>query len=493
MPPYKSATDRPPLEIERLPLRFDNDDARVITRLFTPGGEMRIRKVIKRITKLDESDVDRLLADVMRSFRNRHADLEKSFEHHYEVIVRMVGRPVGLSQNRKLLIGSYFTMEYSFESAALFNPSIVPRPDQCATDPRAVRFLMSLRATGEGHVSSLAFRTGTIKANGVVEVDPPSKISRTAKVAHDRVYYREIFRNKLYQMSVNNEVVDTILGALGEEFTMAQLESAVGEARAIDANLVQAQDTVDSMFWLARSNYKLKLNPGGDPSELVIFPQSENDAKGIEDLRLVRFVDEDDSVQYVGTYTAYNGFSALPQLMETRNFNNLRIHTLNGKCAVNKGMALFPRKIDGHYVMCSRIDGENLYVSYSDMLHFWESAELLVTPKAPWELMQIGNCGSPIETPAGWVMLTHGVGPMRQYCIGAMLLDLHDPTKVIGQLDKPLITPNEAERDGYVPNVVYTCGAMAHNGRLIIPYAASDQFTSFGSVEIEALLDWLLN
>ncbi len=492
MPPT-TTTKRMPLEIERLPVRFDNDDGRVIARLFTPGGEMRIRKVIQRIGRLGENDIDRLLADVMQKFRHRHGEIEKIFLDHYETVVRMVGRPIGLSENRKLLIGSYFTMEYSFESAALFNPSIVPSKLQCSVDRESVRFLMSLRATGEGHISSLVFRTGTITADGVVEVDPPSRISHAAKISHDRLYHREVFRRKLHEMSVDSETVDLILDALEGEFTFAQLERAVTQARAMEPRLMQTQETIDSMFWLARSNYQLKLERGSDPSEIVIFPQSENDSRGIEDLRLVRFVEDNGEITYMGTYTAFNGFTALPQLMETRNFNNLRIHTLNGACAVNKGMALFPRKIDGHYVMCSRIDGENLFISYSDMVHFWESAEPLTTPKAPWELMQIGNCGSPIETEAGWIMLTHGVGPMRQYCIGAMLLDLDDPTKIIGQLREPLITPNECERDGYVPNVVYTCGAMEHNGRLIVPYAASDQFTSFGSIEIDTLLDWLIN
>ena len=492
MPPT-TTTKRMPLEIERLPVRFDNDDGRVIARLFTPGGEMRIRKVIQRIAKLGENDIDRLIAKVMHQFRHRHANIEEVFREHYETVVRMVGRPIGLSENRKLLIGSYFTMEYSFESAALFNPSIVPNPDQCSIDPNSIRFLMSLRATGEGHISSLVFRTGTITANGVVEVDPPSAVSHAAKVSHDREYHREVFRRKLHEMSVDQDTVDTVMNALDESFTFSQLEQAVSAARSIDPNIGQHQESIDSMFWLARSNYELKLHRGSDASELVIFPQSENDSRGIEDLRLVRFEEDDGETTYMGTYTAFNGYTALPQMMETSKFNKLRIHTLNGACAVNKGMALFPRKIDGHYVMCSRIDGENLFISYSDMLHFWESAEPLTTPRAAWELMQIGNCGSPIETEAGWIMLTHGVGPMRQYCIGAMLLDLDDPTKIIGQLEQPLISPTECERDGYVPNVVYTCGAMEHNGRLIIPYAASDQFTSFGSVEIDTLLDWLIN
>ena len=250
-------------------------------------------------------------------------------------------------------------------------------------------------------------------------------------------------------------------------------------------------ETAESMHWLARENYQLSLPDDADISEIVIFPQSENESMGIEDLRLVPFIDDDGSVTYYGTYTAYNGYRVLPQLMETTDFHTFRMHTLNGACVQNKGMAMFPRRINGHYCMCSRIDGENLYIMYSDIAAFWETAELLKAPQHPWEFMQIGNCGSPLETPAGWLLLTHGVGPMRRYCIGAMLLDRNDPLKVIGHLDEPLIMPTEEEREGYVPNVVYTCGALVHGDCLYMPYAMSDSATGFAIVELKSLLERL--
>jgi predicted GH43/DUF377 family glycosyl hydrolase len=237
----------------------------------------------------------------------------------------------------------------------------------------------------------------------------------------------------------------------------------------------------------------LELSREADASELVIFPQTSNESHGIEDLRMVRFVDDDGSVTYYGTCTAFDGYRVLPQLIETRDFLGIGVHTINGARAQNKGMALFPRRIGGHYVMCSRIDGENLYIMVSDIVHFWETAELLQKPRCPWEFVQIGNCGSPLETPAGWLLLTHGVGPMRTYCIGAMLLDLNDPLKVIGCLDEPLITPTEKERDGYVPNVAYSCGAMIHNGNLFLPFATSDMITRFAMVSLDSLLDRLIS
>jgi predicted GH43/DUF377 family glycosyl hydrolase len=279
---------------------------------------------------------------------------------------------------------------------------------------------------------------------------------------------------------------------LPDFFALAQLEHAVDDAHDCRPELYQLEETTDGMLWLARSNYHLELPQDADASEIVIFPQSENESMGIEDLRMVRLVDDDDTITYFGTYTAHNGYRALPQLMETNDFQRVRIHTLNGARARNKGMALFPRRIGGHYVMCSLIDGENLYVMYSDFVHFWESAELLQRPKYPWEFVQIGNCGSPVETSEGWLLLTHGVGPMRRYCIGAMLLDIADPLKVTASLDEPLIVPTEAEWEGYVPNVVYSCGAMAHDGCLFIPYGMSDQASGMACVSLDALLDRLV-
>lgn len=489
----RRTVSRPPLEVRRLPIRFEGDDRRVITRPFYPTGEARIRTVVDRVSRLSEQEVRRTLAQVLKSFERRHRDIESVFEEHYARAVSLIERPNGISRIRRLLIGSYFTMEYSIQSCALFNPSIVPHLSQSGIPEGAVRFLMSLRATGEGHVSSIVFRSGVIGAGQTVRFDPPGQFSRWARRSPDRQYEKRLFRRKLREIAIDEAAVDLVMGRLPEEFTFAQLEHAVSEARGAEPQRFQLEETVEGIFWLARSNYQLELPKDADASEIVIFPQSDNERQGIEDLRMVRFVEDDGSVTYFGTYTAYNGYRVLPQLMETTDFLRIGIHTLNGARAQNKGMALFPRRIDGHYVMCSRIDGENLYIMYSDIVHFWETAELLQTPRYPWEFIQIGNCGSPLETPEGWLLLTHGVGPMRQYCIGAMLLDLNDPLRVIGSLDEPLIVPTEEEREGYVPNVVYTCGAMIHGDYLYVPYAMSDRATSLAVVPLASLLERLVS
>jgi predicted GH43/DUF377 family glycosyl hydrolase len=382
-------------------------------------------------------------------------------------------------------------MEYSIASAALFNPSIVEHPNQDHVREGGKRFMMSLRATGEGHISSIVFRTGVIQPDNSVTFDAPGPFHRRARQSPDQVYLKHLFRRKLHEMAINREAADAVVGRLPDQFTFAELEHAIEHVRANEGQILQLEETTEGIRWLARENYQLRLPDDADISEVVIFPQSDNESRGIEDLRMVRFEDDDGSVTYYGTYSAYNGYRVLPQLMETSDLLRIRIHTMNGACVQNKGMALFPRRIDGHYVMCSRIDGENLYIMYSDIAQFWETAELLQTPKHPWEFVQMGNCGAPLETPEGWLLLTHGVGPMRSYSIGAMLLDLHDPLKVIGHLDEPLIMPTEDEREGYTPNVVYTCGAMIHNQHLYIPYAMSDTSTGVAMVPLDSLLDRL--
>ena len=478
--------------IERLPIKFESDHRRVIARPFSVGGEKRIHSVVTRVAQLPEQDVEALLADVERDFHGRHHDMVAIFEENFASVAKLAELSTDISRARRLLIGSYFTMEYSIESAALFNPSIVPHPDQSNLPDGALRFIMSLRATGEGHISSIVFRTGVLESDHDVIMDPPGKTSRPVKQSPDRSYDREIFRRKLKEMGVDPAATDFVLNSLKERFTFAELEHAITAACESNPELVECQKAHESMTWLARSNYRVRVPEGAEASEMVIFPQTEAESRGIEDLRLVRFVEDDGSVTYFGTYTAYNGFHILPQLLETRDFHHVDIHTLNGRMVQNKGMALFPRKVGGHYVMCSRIDGENLYIMFSDYVHFWESAELLIEPKYPWELMQIGNCGSPIETEEGWILITHGVGPMRKYCIGAMLLDLEDPMKIIGHLRHPLLVPNEDERHGYVPNVVYSCGALKHHGRLYIPYAMSDSASSFAPVDVDELLEELV-
>ena len=398
-----------------------------------------------------------------------------------------------LSRNQRLLIGAYLTAEYAIESAALFNPSIIPHHNQRNLPAGAVRFIMSLRATGEGHVSSIVFRTGVIFADHRIEIDPCSPFASPIRVVPDKQYEKALFHRKLQDIGVIEDVANAVLESLADSFTSDQLDHAISETRAAASDKLAIEESLLGIQWLARSNYQLELSPQTKASEVVIFPQNSNESHGIEDLRMVRFVDDDGTITYYGTCTAFDGYRILPQLIETRDFLKIGVHTINGARAQNKGMALFPRRIDGHYVMCSRIDGENLYIMFSDIIHFWETAELLRTPRSPWEFVQIGNGGSPLETSEGWLLLTHGVGPMRTYCLGAMLLDLDDPLKVIGSLNEPLIAPTERERDGYVPNVAYTCGAMIHDGQLYLPFATSDMITRFAVVSIDSLLNRLCN
>jgi len=479
-----------PIALRPLDVILRGDERRVIARPFILGAQ-RIRSLFDRIATLSDSQVDTLLRQIEASYSHRHEDLHEIFDEHYTDGAALIGFTNHWTLRRKLLAGAYLTMEYAIESAALFNPSIVAHPDQSPTPEGGLRIVMSLRATGEGHVSSIVFRTGFIQPDGSVDLDPyPDKLHRS-RISPDRAYLRSLFQRKLREMGVNGPVVENVLSRVAERFTQGQLVTAVEAARPQFTDRPDAAEIFRTILWLANSNYHIDLAADAELSELVIFPMSEEESRGIEDLRMVRFVDDDGTVTYFGTYTAYNGQRTLPMLMHTTDFRRIEFASLNGAAALNKGMALFPRRIDGRYVMCSRIDGENLFISTSESVHFWHSADKLAGPVHPWEFTQIGNCGSPIETESGWLLLTHGVGPMRTYAIGAMLLDLHDPRKIIGQLRDPLIAPQESEREGYVPNVVYTCGALVHRGTLYIPYANADRRTSMVCVELEELLDRL--
>ncbi len=475
-----------------MPIRFENDIRRVITRRFDPGGEARVRKIIERVAGLSDAEVDRVLDQVLKKFQGRHKQITAVFDEHYQAAAALVGETNGISPNKRLLIGSYFTAEYSIESAALFNPSIVKHRNQWNLPQGAVGFIMSFCATGEGHVSSIVFREGIINADRKITMGPPSRYSHRVRISPDNQYEKHLFQQKLREMAVDETAVNSVMNLLGDYFTITQLEHTLAVASETAPEKPVFEQTRNSILLLARSNYQLELSKDAEAAEVVIFPQSSDERYGIEDLRMVNFTDDDGSTTFFGTYTTFDGYRLLPQLMDTTDFLRIGIHTLNGARAQNKGLALFPRRINGHYAMCSRVDGENLYIMYSDIVHFWETAELLQTPKYSWEFVQIGNCGSPLETPAGWLLLTHGVGPMRTYCIGAMLLDLKDPIKVIGQLNEPLITANEKERDGYVPNVVYTCGAMIHDDHLYIPFSTSDHVTRFAYVSLPRLLERLL-
>jgi predicted GH43/DUF377 family glycosyl hydrolase len=477
--------------IQRRSTVLSGESSRVITRPHIPGDEARTKVLIGRVSKLGDDDVHNLLEGVIQDFSGRHRNFRNVLSENFNRIAQHVPKKTSLSSEQELLLGAYFTAEYSVEAAALFNPSIVPHPDQKGVAKGSRRFVMSFRATGEGHVSSIEFRSGLVDDNHDIYFDPISQYIATPEMHTDPVYHRLHFRRKLEEMGASDRVTDKLLKGLGEEFTFGQLETKIRKLLSTKFRLKDKRHAIDTVLWLARSNYAVIFRPDEQISERVIFPVSENESAGIEDARFVRFEDDDKSVTYYATYTAYNGFDILPQILETTDFLTFRMHTLSGQAAQNKGMALFPRKINGKFVMLSRQDGVNNYIMFSDSVRFWNEAQLLQEPVHPLEYVQVGNCGSPVETPAGWLALFHGVGPMRRYSIWAELLDLQDPSQVIGRLHEPILTPDEHERDGYVPNVVYTCGSMIHGDTLIIPYGIADQRCRVATVSIADLLSRL--
>jgi predicted GH43/DUF377 family glycosyl hydrolase len=477
--------------IKRRPTLLNAESSRVITRPHIPGDPTRIKTLIMRVADLDDDDVQNLLDNVFHDFSARHRNFRGVLERNFERISENVPKQLVLTAEQRLLLGAYFTAEYSVEAAALFNPSIVPHPDQKGVEKGSLRFVMSFRATGEGHVSSIEFRGGIVDKNQDIYLDPVSRYVATPEMHTDPVYQRLHFRRKLEEIGARDRVMDRLLEGLGESFTLDELELQIKDLRSTKFRLADKQHAIDTAMWLARSNYEVIFEPDQPLSERVIFPVSENESSGIEDARFVRFIDDSGSVTYYATYTAYNGFDILPQLLQTDDFLTFRMHTLSGSAAQNKGMALFPRKINGQFVMLSRQDGVNNYIMLSDSLRFWNEAKLLQEPMHPLEFVQVGNCGSPVETSEGWLALFHGVGPMRRYSVWAELLDLDDPSKVIGRLDQPILSPDEHERDGYVPNVVYSCGSMIHGDDLIIPYGIADQRCRVATLSIPQLLSRL--
>ena len=478
------------MDIKRTGVILKPNNARVLYRPFDLFDPQRAMKIMARVMELSEPDVDALLTGVMAEFHGRHLRLQNFFLSRFEALREHLLTDRPLTDNRKLLLGSYFTQEYAMESAALFNPSIIWHPDQRGVPKGSKRFILTLRATGEGHISSLCFRSGTVDAGGAIAIDKPTGFVTAPNVAPNFQYDKALFLRKLVELGISNGFVELVFGALEDQFTMADLETSV--KFVLRQHRTRQQDWTPlskAVLALAKANYEIECDEKSDVSERIMFPYSPTETNGIEDARFVEFTDDDGSRRYYATYTAFDGAVIFPQLMETDDFLRFRISTLNGPEVKNKGMALFPRKINGQYAMVSRQDGENMYLMFSDMLNFWHSKQVLLKPTYPWEYVQVGNCGSPIETEAGWLMLTHGVGPMRKYAIGAILLDREDPSKVLGRLAQPLLAPDENERAGYVPNVVYSCGAVIHGGRLIIPYAMSDYASTFATVPVADVLN----
>jgi len=480
------------VNVRRLPIQLLPDSSRVITRYFGLGEENRIRDVVGRLLAVPETAVTDLVAKLERDFQPIHPNIDDVFLEHYEAVKHHIPVNGPISDGRRRFIGASFTMEYAIECAALFNPSMVPAIEQANVPPGSVRFVMSLRATGEGHISSIVFRRGLVDATGNVSVDTPSRYSRPLRAIVPADFAKADFIQQLQSLHAWTEHTQATLALLGDRFTRAELSEAIDKIRSLADVSGVSEESNDALLALSQANYRLAVPSGADVTEAVIFPYSDNERRGIEDLRLVRFTDDDGSFHYYGTYTAYNGFQIFPQLLEYPVGQHVEIHMLTGRCAQNKGMALFPRTVHGRYAMVARLDNENLYYMESDHLCVWNEARPLLAPKYPWEVIQIGNCGSPLETEAGWLLLTHGVGPMRQYCIGAALLDLENPCRVIGQTSEPLLVPTGTERFGYVPNVVYSCGGMIHQGMLVLPYAASDLATSVAVIDLKELLGALV-
>ncbi len=478
------------IHVRRTPPILEPDQSRVLLRPFSPGGPERVGRIISRIMSLPECHVGDLLEEVSAEFSQRHQQIHKVFLERFGQVRDQLPTDEKLSEQRKLLIGSYFLAEYSLESAALFNPSIVPHPDQTDLPPGALRFILSLRATGEGHISSIIFRAGIIYPDHRIEICAPTGFLTEPRQIPNPVYEKALFARKLSELGLTSEFARRVMNRLGESFALEELRATLqAEQFRLPDGMAQEDQTAAQGIWmLARSNYEVQFHPEQQLSERVLFPATPSQRNGIEDARFVCFRNEDGTHVYYATFTAYDGRVVVPELVETSYFLRFRFISLNGPAAENKGMALFPRKINGLYAMLSRQDNENIYLMFSDNVHFWNERQVLLKPAFSWELIQLGNCGSPIETDAGWLVLSHGVGPMRKYCIGAFLLDRDDPGKVIGRLREPLLKPNENEREGYVPNVVYTCGALLHQGELIIPYGLADHATGFAIVPLAEVL-----
>lgn len=485
------------VEVGRRELRLYPDPSRVIARMFVPGQEgfdeedARVTAVVKRVLALPEEDVARALDSVVSRFEGRHHDLIALFDRHAEALAdRLDAGPV-LSEPRRLLLGATFTSEYAIEGAALCNPSIVLHPDQAGVAAGGARFVMSVRGIGEGHRSSIGFRAGVVDAAGGVALDQPPSYATLGRHTHADLDAGPL-RVELARVGEVGENADFVLDALGDRFARATLEARLQELGARRTARTRAERTIATIRAVADRSYGSTFSPGSPLGERVLWPATHAESHGLEDARFVRFTHDDGRVSYLATYTAYDGHRITQQLLETDDFESFTSAPIVGSAAANKGLAVFPRRVRGAYAALSRCDRETNSIAFSDDLHHWPSSEPFQVPARSWELLQLGNCGSPIETAEGWLVLTHGVGPMRTYTIGAVLLDLDDPTRVIGSLEQPLLAPSTDERDGYVPNVVYSCGAMVHADRLVLPYGISDGAIGVATFPMVGILDALL-
>lgn len=479
------------------------DASRVLSTLFLPGqeasipGASRSSGVLDRVLALTDTEVERELDRLTTAFAHRHRDLDVRWDAHFAMLEHRLADVGPVPARRRRLIGAYFTQEVAVEAAGLLNPSMVAHPDQAGAPAGGVRFVMTVRAIGEGHVSSLELRTGSVAADGTVALDPSPAVCVPATPTPAE-FSREAFAHRLRDDAAGardaaaDDDAELVLAALGPRFSGDDLAAALGRLHAQRLTHGSTGRTADRFAQIAASSYAVEFPVGSEPGERVLTPRSPAESHGIEDARMVRFVGPGGDAEHLGTYTAFDGRSISIQLLRTTDFRRFTTTPLSGPGARNKGLALFPRQVGGRYLAMSRADRENNAVTASaDLLH-WAHPVRVQAPRRPWEAVQLGNCGSPVETEEGWVVLTHGVGPMRTYSIGAILLDLHDPTVVLGSLDEPLLAPAEDERSGYVPNVVYSCGALRHDRTLVLPYGCSDSRTRIATVDLDGLLGALL-
>lgn len=519
--------------INRKDVIFSPDSSRVIARFLYVDDE-RSAEIIQNVLAMSEKNVNTAMNQLLRGYSQRHRNISRIFEKHFEKLAPIF-ESIGVKMKtltiaQKALIGSYFTMEYSIESAAFFNPSIVEHPDQSELRLNEKRVILSFRATGEGHVSSVVFRTGILDNQNNLRMETIGKMLAEADKITFNVYDKKSFEEKLKILQDHSNLIppeivanitelkdpnvvippvilsapatkklkakyispNFILNKLDDTFNYTDLMSRLDKAIKSPAVTENHLKVIKLMLTLASEHYEIHFSIDSAISERVIFPISATEQGGIEDARFVKFTDDDGEVTYYATYTAYDGLIILTKLISTKDFYKFKIMPINGEIARNKGMALFPRKINGKFAMLCRIDGVNNYIAYSDNINIWDKAKILQRPKYPWEFVLMGNAGSPIETNDGWLVITHAVGPMREYTLGASLFSLENPEIEIGRLNEPLMVPNESEREGYVPNVIYSCGSIIHNNDLIIPYAMSDDSSTYATVNLSELLDILM-
>ncbi|MEW2328640.1 glycoside hydrolase family 130 protein [Micromonospora chersina] len=467
------------------------DPRRVIVKLFVPGEDAAVVRtragaLIDRVAHLDDEETGRLLRATFDRYGTRHRDLDGTFHHHYDLVRHRAARARDHSPTTRLLVGAYFSHEYAVEAAALCNPSMVAHPDQTGLSAGQLRVAVSLRQIGEGHLSSIGFATAVVgPGRRLVLVDRhgPLAVGQMVGVRHRR----DLLAAGLAEENCDNEVTATVLDALPDRYDEATFDRVLGN---LPADLLSRSTGPGTLEQLRRTNaasYATTFPADTALHQRVLWPATPAESNGMEDARFVRFSDESGPV-YRATYTAYDGRRIATRALASSDLRRFEITPMCGPGARNKGVALFPRTVGGRHLALCRADGETLGLTCLNGENRWQTPVPLHAPRDGWELIQVGNCGSPVETDAGWLVLTHGVGPMRRYSIGALLLDLHRPERVVAQLPGALLSPDEADRDGYVPNVVYSCGGLVHDGELWLPYGASDARVGFATVPVVALI-----